>query len=441
MRAKGNVLLIVLGVALLVGREIKADSVTLEWDPSPSSEVTGYTLYWTLPDGSGEVAYDVGNATAARVDNLTGGRTYHFYATAHDSSGNESEASNTLIYTVPGPISGGGAVTFVKADTGTRGSWEGVYGSEGYSMAAVPPALPAYATVAASAPQWTWAANSSNPMHLQDPRNSTNRIAACWYSSTQTSFDLAMTDGKAHRVAMYFLDAGGSGRQQRIDIIDPVNGATLYSRQLTNFSSGIYLVWEIGGRVSIRITPSVGNAVVSGMFFDGLPAPPPPTSARFVKSDMSTRGNWKGVYGSEGYSIAGANASLPTYATFATTTPQWTWAAQTTSPSALTLPDNSSRIAACWYSATEVGFDFGLTDGQTHLVSVYFYDATSSGRQQTVDVIDRTTRSVLDTRSLANFANGVYLSWEVAGNVTIRLTPSNVNAVGSAVFFDPKPTN
>ena len=442
MRVKGKVLLLMLGAALLGARGIRGASVTLQWDPSPSQGVTGYTLYWALPDGTGEVAYDVGNTTQALVDNLTEGQTYNFYATAHDNSTNESGPSNTLVYTVPGPLSGGGSVTFVKADTGTRGSWKGVYGSEGYSMAALPPSVPSYATVTTSAPQWTWAANSANAAHLQDPRNSTNRIAACWYSSTSTTFDVAMTDGKSHRVAMYFLDASASGRQQRVDILDPVNGATLYSRQLANFSSGIYLVCDIGGRVTVRITPSVGNAVVSGMFFDGLPAPPPPTSARFVKSDTLTRGNWQGVYGSEGYSIAGASASLPTYSTFATTAPQWTWAANTPSQSALALPGGSTnRIAACWYSATEVGFDFGVTDGQTHLVTVYFLDASASGRQQRVDVIDRSTGAVLDTRMISNFATGIYLSWEIAGNVSIRLTPTNVNAVGSAVFFDPKSTN
>src|SRR4051812_5049398 len=206
MRAKGKVLLLI-ALASHLARTFAQGSVTLAWDASPSSNATGYFLYWMLPDGSGKVAYDVGNATTARVDNLTPGQTYNFYATAYSAAGNESGPSNTLTYTVPdpGPISGGGAVTFVKADAATRGSWKGVYGSDGYFMAAVPPSPPSYATVTTSAPQWTWAANSGNPAHLQDPGSSTNRIAACWYSSTPATFDLSLTDGKSHRVAMYFL--------------------------------------------------------------------------------------------------------------------------------------------------------------------------------------------------------------------------------------------
>jgi hypothetical protein len=67
---------------------------------------------------------------------------------------------------------------------------------------------------------------------------------------------------------MYFLDASSSGRQQRIDLVDPASGATLDSRQVTNFSSGIYLVWEITGKVAIRLTPFNVNAVTSALFFD-----------------------------------------------------------------------------------------------------------------------------------------------------------------------------
>lgn len=420
---------------------LEAASVSLVWDPSPSAEAVGYKLYCSSAAGS--KATDVGSATNAIVDNLVECETYQFYATAYDTDRNESGPSNELTYTVPppGPISGGGSVTFVKADKATSGNWKGVYGVEGYLMAGLPSAAPPYASVTTSAPVWVWQATSINPRNLQDPRDSTNRFSACWYSSSAIAFDLSFTDGIAHRLAMYFIDASNSGRQERVEIFDGVNGATLYSRDLTNFSSGVYLITEIGGKVTIRITPMVGNAVVSGMFFDGLPAPGPTTSARFVKSDASTRGDWKGVYGNEGYAIAGASASPPAYASFATTAPQWTWQSPLASPSGLMQPGTStSRIAACWYSATEVGLDLSVTDGQTHLVSVYFFDGSASGRQQQVDVLDRATGAVLDTRSLSNFASGIYMTWQIAGNVTIRLTPSNVNAVASGIFFDP-PTN
>jgi hypothetical protein len=183
------------------------------------------------------------------------------------------------------------------------------------------------------------------------------------------------------------------------------------------------------------MTPTTVNAVVSGVFFDAIPAAAPTTSARFIKSDATTRGNWKGAYGAQGYSMVGAPTALPAYATLITAAPQWSWG-QTPSVSALEMPGSATRLAACWYSATQLGFDFSVTDGQTHRLSLYFLDATSSGRQQRIDVIDRNTGAVLDTRSLANFSSGIYLTWEIAGNVSIRLTPTAVNAVASGIFFD-----
>jgi len=35
---------------------------------------------------------------------------------------------------------------------------------------------------------------------------------------------------------------------------------------------------------------------------------------------------------------------------------------------------------------------------------------------------------------------GIYLTWDVSGSVEVRLTPTNVNAVASAIFFDPSAT-
>lgn len=279
MIAKARCGIVVLGIFTALVKA-HAASLALVWDPSPSSGVAGYFLYVALADGTQAVTYNVGNVTNAVVDNLVEGQTYNFYATAYDSSGNQSGPSNTLNYTVPSGGTTGPTVTFVKSDNATHGSWKGVYGGEGYLMAAVSPGVPAYATVATSAPQWTWQTNSSNPACLQLPGNSTNRIAACWYSSTQVAFDLSINDGKSHRLSMYFLDASSSGRQQRIDLVDPASGATLDSRLVTNFSSGIYLVWEITGKVAIRLTPLNVNAVTSALFFDPAgPVNQPPVLA------------------------------------------------------------------------------------------------------------------------------------------------------------------
>ncbi|HUS34435.1 MAG TPA: fibronectin type III domain-containing protein [Verrucomicrobiae bacterium] len=156
-----------------------------------------------------------------------------------------------------------------------------------------------------------------------------------------------------------------------------------------------------------------------------------------VGSDVMTRGDWKGIYGAEGALIAAAGGQMPTYVSIRTTAAQWTWSSNSTSRSAAQRPGSSSgRISSCWYSAAPMLFDVYIIDNQPHRLSMYFVDASNSGRDQTVDLIDPETGFILDSQRLRNFATGVYLTWEVAQTVQIRITPHNVNAVVSGIFLD-----
>jgi len=63
-------------------------------------------------------------------------------------------------------------------------------------------------------------------------------------------------------------------------------------------------------------------------------------------------------------------------------------------------------------------------------------DFDTSGRAETISVLDADTNTVLDTRSASSFVNGEYLVWNVGGHVTFRLTATaGPNAVVSGVFF------
>jgi hypothetical protein len=213
----------------------------------------------------------------------------------------------------------------------------------------------------------------------------------------------------------------------------------------TNFTdrapitNGVYMVRAI----KLETTPSGSYFNPSeGIFYTNILtiAQSPPNSATLVKSDAVTRGNWKGVYGSQGYWLVDTPAALPNYATVTTASPQWLWQTQTATVFAPLRPDPATgRIAACWYSATQVVFIFFFSDAQPHRVSMYFLDWTASGRRQRVDVVDRDTGAALDSRDLSSFSSGIYFTWDLVGNVAIRLTPSNVNAVASGIFFDATP--
>jgi hypothetical protein len=175
----------------------------------------------------------------------------------------------------------------------------------------------------------------------------------------------------------------------------------------------------------------------------------PRASASFLQQDSTTQGNWKGHYGSEGYIIINDKTNTPSYVKV---TPndnlQVTWAAETREVSALQRSkSNNDRIAASWYRWANDFFTINLnfTDRQPHQVSFYFLDwynandphATTNLCSQKVEVLNTFTRAVLDNRTLTSFRNGQYLTYNLRGNVTLRISGiEGDNCLISALFFD-----
>jgi hypothetical protein len=204
----------------------------------------------------------------------------------------------------------------------------------------------------------------------------------------------------------------------------------------SSFNGGVYLVWNVSGHVKIRVTQTAGaNAVLSGMFFGGA-GNPSSSSATFVKLDATTQGNWRGVYGSEGYIVVGDSASNPAYVTpLPARQSQWIWASSTSDVRALQAANPPNRVAATWY-ATSFTVDLNITDSNTHQLALYSVDWDSTARRQTVDILDG-NGNVLNTQNLtSSFNGGVYLVWNVSGHVKIRVTQTaGNNAVLNGLFF------
>jgi hypothetical protein len=128
--------------------------------------------------------------------------------------------------------------------------------------------IPSYASFA---PQnqlnYTWAASTTDPRALQTG-SGTGRIAATWYNTSSFDLDVNFTDGNPHQLALYALDWDSTARAETIQIVDANTAAVLDARNISSFTNGIYLVWNISGHVRINVTrTSGGNAVVSGAFF------------------------------------------------------------------------------------------------------------------------------------------------------------------------------
>jgi len=133
-------------------------------------------------------------------------------------------------------------------------------------------------------------------------------------------------------------------------------------------------------------------------------------SANFVRTDLTTRGNWHGAYGADGYSLADDAESLPSYVTFAVQNQaEWTWAPEVTDVRALQTGNGVGRLAATWYNSPSFSFDVNITDGQTHQFALYAVDWDNLGRAETVQVVDAGTEALLDTENISGFSNGEYL--------------------------------
>ncbi len=303
---------------------------------------------------------------------------------------------------------------------------------------------PGYAQVNAAGQMfYTWLASTSDVRALQRV-NSADRIAATYFNNDAFTVDVTLTDGASHQVALYFLDWDDKQRVQQIDLLDAASGALLDRRVISNFAGGVYLVWNLSGNVRFRIAKTAGpNAVMSGLFFGGgaptVPPRPVPAVATLLKIDGTSQGNWRGVYGTEGYNVVNDSTSYPGYTQVsASGESAYTWADATGERRALQRGQTSGRIAATWFSNTSFTLDLKINDGRNHQVAIYFLDWDDKSRSQQVEVLDAGNNARLDSRIISRFAGGQYLIWNIGGHVKFRVTRvSGPNAVVSGLFFGP----
>ncbi len=346
----------------------------------------------------------------------------------------------------------GATASFLGTDSTTQGNWRSSYGGDGYDIPAdqsgADPAIPAYAQVSvAGATPAAWTTSTADPRALQNAANS-GRIASAWFGGATMTFDVNLTDGQPHELALYALDwdGYGGGRSERIDVLDAATDAVLSTQTIASFGQGEYLSWTVTGHVKVVVTnlnPD-SNTVVNGLFFGAAASTGTGNAASFLGTDSATQGNWRSSYGGDGYDIpadqSGANPDLPAYAqvSVAGATPA-AWTTSTADPRALQNAANSGRIASAWFGGATMTFDVNLTDGQPHELALYAldWDGYGGGRSERIDVLDAATDAVLSTQTIASFGQGEYLSWTVTGHVKVVVTNLNPdsNTVVNGLFF------
>jgi hypothetical protein len=181
------------------------------------------------------------------------------------------------------------AILFLNSDTTTLGSWKGVYGQDGNYIVQHSTAIPPYSNFNFSSAN----AQIVNAT-VTDPRallkvffvNPTDRIESQFAASGSEDFYINANDNQWHRVGLYFCDYDLQGRSITVEAHDATSGGLIDSRPLTNYTAGIYLVYQYRGSIDFRIVnnilgPSAPTATFNAFFWGG-PVPgdiTPPTVA------------------------------------------------------------------------------------------------------------------------------------------------------------------
>jgi hypothetical protein len=159
----------------------------------------------------------------------------------------------------------GGCPDYLGSDVASGGTWRPKYGTQGYLLVNHATNLPSGVTVTpAGVLAFTWSAHTTQAQALQRVSES-DRIAACWYSST--GFTVDVTNVAPCRFGIYLLDWENT-RAMRVEMRCRTSGALISSLVVSNFSEGRYLFWDLKGPVQLRCVALKGNAVLSGLFFD-----------------------------------------------------------------------------------------------------------------------------------------------------------------------------
>jgi hypothetical protein len=263
----------------LSARAAVGKRVDLHWRDTSSDETEFRIERRVGVEGSFSRIATVGSdVTSYSNTGLEAGAQYQYRVCARNAAGDspycDPVAVTALSEETDLPAVTKAQVSFVGVDAETGGDWRGTYGGDGFQIAGEAAQTPGFARVRMSgAGSYIWSDSTTDRRALSRSAG-TGRIASCWFAADTFAIDLDFTDGQAHRIAVYCLDWDTSERAQVVQVLDAASGAVLSERTVSGFNGGQYLVWDVTGHVTLRLTRTTGNnAVVMGLFFGPASAP------------------------------------------------------------------------------------------------------------------------------------------------------------------------
>jgi glucose/arabinose dehydrogenase len=160
------------------------------------------------------------------------------------------------------------------------------------------------------------------------------------------------------------------------------------------------------------------------------------SSAQFFAADAVHFGNWKGVFGKEGYVVAGDSTNTP-YSFNYSFDPSTLWLFLRNPADQYALQGNySSRIAIAWYSPGLLKMTADFLDGQYHLLTFYILGYYGGPPVMNLTLRGGSRNSLLDSRTLTDFTTGKYFSWKAKGHLQFELTGTGGVPFINGIFLD-----
>ena len=282
---------------------------------------------------------------------------------------------------------------------------------------------------------------------------------------TQTkTYEFLINDDQEHLFSLYckgvdtynILFPALTFRDLDGNIIYHVNNARdLLTTSQGDFYWNVYISFYVKGSFTLTISGDGGESLrcgINGVFFDK----PDKTFAVYADTNTSIGGDWKNFFGGDGYVLFGYNGldnsnttvkesddvSKPSYLDGYSIQGGVAYNKPTGVSAANVLKRPNGNQGTTIYAAranesrADFTFDTAYDDEDYHLVTVYYASTVNAPASVDVGVIDR-NGVVVSSKTIerASMANGIYVSFIVKGNFTLRSTTS-ASFGPSAVFFD-----
>lgn len=175
---------------------------------------------------------------------------------------------------------------------------------------------------------------------------------------------------------------------------------------------------------NIRLTIGAGqllSIVPAGTDVSSNLARPEGGTASYLGADTTTRGDWVGRYGGDGYYVEGGGDTLGGIVSFIGSKAVTFGGASGTATALYTDDTATARASAAQSSQLHqiVDVDTGNLEKR---VSLYFMDPDNTASQTLIEAIDPTTYVPLASKYISAYQSGVYVSFNVQGHVQFRLT-------------------